>query len=234
MVENRGRASRVASGDAEQYERLPAPDFAPVVFVRGLHPDFLFPRRVAPTVWAMHVPDNELLVGVAAGDRTAFAAFYDRHSSAVFGLLVKMLPQRGDAEDVLQETFLQVWRQAGRFDPTRSSPFGWLVMLARSRAMDRLRRKAANPTSDPPDRPVLPDAESASERNEFAVRIRRALALLPAEQRAAIDLAFYGGLTYEEVADRQGIPVGTAKTRIRLGMHRLRNLLSDLTEDMST
>jgi RNA polymerase sigma-70 factor, ECF subfamily len=180
----------------------------------------------------MHVPDTELLIGVAAGDRTAFAAFYDRHASAVFGLLIKMLPQRGDAEDVLQETFLQVWRQASRFDPARSSPFGWVVMIARSRAVDRLRQKAASPTSDPPDRSVLPEAESASERDETAARIRRALALLPAEQRAAIDLAFYGGLTYEEVADRQAIPVGTAKTRIRLGMHRLRSLLSDLTEEM--
>jgi len=178
----------------------------------------------------MHVPDIELLVGVAAGDRAAFAAFYDRYSSAVFGLLIKMLPQRGDAEDVLQETFLQVWRQAGRFDPTRSSPFGWVVMIARSRAVDRLRQKAASPTSDPPDRPVPSDAESASERDETAARIRRALALLPQEQRAAIDLAFYGGLTYEEVAGRQAIPVGTAKTRIRLGMQRLRSLLSDLTE----
>jgi RNA polymerase sigma-70 factor, ECF subfamily len=180
----------------------------------------------------MHVSDTELLGGVAAGDRAAFAAFYDRHSAAVFGLLVKMLPQRGDAEDVLQETFLQVWRQAARFDPARASPFGWVVMMARSRAVDRLRQKVASPTSEPFDRPVLPEAESAFERDEAAARIRRALALLPAEQRAAIDLAFYGGLTYEEVADRQAIPLGTAKTRIRLGMHRLRRLLGDLTEGL--
>jgi RNA polymerase sigma-70 factor, ECF subfamily len=180
----------------------------------------------------MHVPDTELLAGVAAGDRSAFAAFYDRHSSAVFGLLIKMLPQLGDAEDVLQETFLQVWRQAGRFDSTRSSPLGWVVMIARSRAVDRLRQKGAIPTSDPLDRPVLSEAELAIERDESASRIRRALAMLPEEQRSAIDLAFYGGLTYEEVADRQAIPVGTAKTRIRLGMHRLRSLLSDMTEGM--
>jgi RNA polymerase sigma-70 factor, ECF subfamily len=133
---------------------------------------------------------------------------------------------------VLQETFLQVWRQAARFDPTRASPFGWVVMMARSRAVDRLRQKVASPTSEPFDRPVLPEAESAFERDETAARIRRALALLPAEQRAAIDLAFYGGLTYEQVADRQAIPLGTAKTRIRLGMHRLRRLLGDLTEGL--
>jgi RNA polymerase sigma-70 factor (ECF subfamily) len=148
--------------------------------------------------------------------------------------LIKMLPQRGDAEDVLQETFLQVWRQAGRFDGKRSSPFGWVLMMARSRAMDRLRQRTASPTSEPPDRSVLPEAEISFERDETAARIRRALAQLPAEQRAAIDLAFYGGLTYEEVADRQAIPLGTAKTRIRLGMHRLRDLLGDLTEGLST
>jgi len=180
----------------------------------------------------MLVSDNELLTGVAAGDRAAFAAFYDRHAPAVFGLLIRMLPQRGDAEDVLQETFMQVWRQAGRFDPTRSSPFGWVVMMARSRAVDRLRQKVASPTSEPTDRPVLSEAESALEREETAARIRRALALLPAEQRTAIDLAFYGGLTYEQVADRQAIPVGTAKTRIRLGMHRLRSLLGDSMEGL--
>jgi RNA polymerase sigma-70 factor (ECF subfamily) len=180
----------------------------------------------------MQVSDTELVARIAAGDRAAFTEFYDRHSAAVFGLLVKMLPQRGDAEDVLQETLLQVWRQAGRFDPKRASPFGWVVMMARSRAVDRLRQKAASPTSKPPERSVVPETESMIERDENAVRIRRALDLLPAEQRTAIDLAFYGGLTYEEVADRQAIPLGTAKTRIRSGMHRLRRLLGDLTEGL--
>jgi RNA polymerase sigma-70 factor (ECF subfamily) len=180
----------------------------------------------------MQISDTELLTRVAAGDPGAFAVFYDRHSAAVFGLLIKLLPQRGDAEDVLQESFLQVWRQASRFDPERSSPFGWVIMMARSRAVDRLRQKAASPTSELPDRPVLPEAELTFERDEDASRIRRALDLLPAEQRTAIDLAFYGGLTYEEVAARQAIPLGTAKTRIRSGMHRLRRLLADFTEGL--
>lgn len=127
-----------------------------------------------------------------------------------------------------------MWRQAGRFDPTRSSPFGWLVVMARSRAVDRLRQRVTHTTSEPLDRPVLPEAGSAPERDEAADRIRGALAQLPAEQRSAIDLAFYGGLTYEQVADRQAIPLGTAKTRIRLGLHRLRRLLGDSTEGLPT
>ena len=176
----------------------------------------------------MQRSDTELLVAVGGGDREAFAAFYDRHSPTAFGLLKKMLRGPGDAEDVLQEAFVQVWRQASRFDASRSSPLGWLVMIARSRGLDRLRRHSVSTASELPDRPVLPEAVDAAERDESAAAVRHALGQLPADQRSAIELAFYGGLTYELVADRQGIPVGTAKTRIRLGMIKLRKLLEPM------
>jgi RNA polymerase sigma-70 factor, ECF subfamily len=177
---------------------------------------------------AMQCSDAELLKAVAAGDREAFAAFYDRHSATAFGLLKKLLREASDAEDVLQETFLQVWRQAGRFDPERSSPLGWLVMIARSRALDRLRRHPVPTTSELPDQPVIPEAEAAVEFQESQGAIVFALAQLPVEQQIAIQMAFFGGLTYEQVAERQGIPVGTAKTRIRLGMMKLRKLLEPM------
>ena len=174
---------------------------------------------------AMLISDTDLLKAITAGDREAFAAFYDRHSATAFGLLKKMLREPSDAEDVLQETFLQVWRQAGRYDSERSSPLGWLVMMARSRAMDRLRRHSITTTSELPEQPVLPDAEAAAAFQECQFAVAGALAQLPAEQQIAIQIAFFGGLSYEQAADHLGIPVGTAKTRIRLGMMKLRKLL---------
>ena len=178
----------------------------------------------------MPYSDAELLKAIAAGNRAAFAAFYGRHSPQVFGLLVRMLATRADAEDVLQETFLQVWRQAERFDPDRASPVGWLVMIARSRATDRLRRKSVPSTSEPVEPAVLDSTGTEAERQETADRVRRALAGLAREQSSAIELAFFGGLTYEEVAHRQGIPVGTAKTRIRLGLQHLRQTMGGQPE----
>jgi RNA polymerase sigma-70 factor (ECF subfamily) len=173
----------------------------------------------------MPLSDDELMWAVAAGDREAFAALYDRHAPAVFGLLRTMLRGPGEAEDVLQEAFLQAWRQADRYDSARSTPLGWLVMMARSRALDVLRRRPPILTSDPPDRPVVSDVDSRLERDESAAAAIRALGQLADDQRTAIQLAFFGGLTYEQVAERLGVPTGTAKTRIRLGLMKLRKAL---------
>ena len=167
--------------------------------------------------------DQELLTGMASGDRGAFAEFFDRHAPRVLGLLCKWLGQRSDAEDVLQETFWQVWCRAGQYDAARAAPEAWLVLIARSRAMDHRRRQRPAPAL--PDGPGPADPASALERSEQTQQVRTALASLPEEQRSAISLAFYGGLTYEQVAQHQAIPLGTAKTRIRLGMRRLRSLL---------
>ena len=172
----------------------------------------------------MEPSDHRLVREAAAGDRDAFAAFYDRHAPAVFGLLLNLLRIRDDAEDVLQEVFLQAWREANRYDACRASPAGWLVMLARSRALDHLRRRpaAASGWKEPV---VNQDVAQTLEQGETQARVRAALDLLPAEQKEALSLAYYGGLTYEQVAARQRVPLGTAKTRIRLAMNRLRVLL---------
>jgi RNA polymerase sigma-70 factor, ECF subfamily len=180
------------------------------------------------TVRAMSRSDVELLVAIVAGDRAAFAVVYDRHAATVFGLLRTMLSGPGEAEDVLQETFLLAWRQSRRYNPDRSTALGWLVMMARSRALDRLRRRQFSSTSEVPDQPVLPQAGSVAGRDESAAAVRRALTELPCEQRAAIEPAFYGALTYQQVVDRQGVPVGTAKTRIWLGMINMRKLLKPM------
>ena len=175
--------------------------------------------------------DSDLLRAVGRGDEAALAACYDRYRLILFGLILRILNDRAEAEDVLQETFLQVWRRANDFDETRGRPFTWLVTIARSRALDRLRshgsreRIAAEAAVEARD--VIGDATKETLRSEEAVVVRRALIELPEEQRRALLLAYFEGLTQTEIATRLGIPLGTVKTRIRSGMIRLRELLKD-------
>lgn len=179
----------------------------------------------------MNSPDVLLLTQIAAGDRLAFETLYDRYAPQLQGLLLRILRDPADAEDTLQEVFLQVWRTAARFDAARASGKAWLFLIARSRATDRLRRRSATGGSLEGEPAAASDPRHELERVESAGALRTALAQLPEAQRSAICLAYYGGLTYESVAREQGVPVGTIKTRIRLGMQHLRALLSRLTEE---
>lgn len=169
--------------------------------------------------------DEQLLARAAEGDREAFAALYDRHAPRVLGLLVRMLGQRGDAEDVLQETFLQAWRQAPRFDAGRSPGLAWLFVIARSRALDCLRRRRAPDAPPAATERAAPAEPAGVETLDAALPARAALARLPEEQRSAISLAFFAGMTHEQIALQQGLPIGTVKTRIRRGMIALREYL---------
>jgi RNA polymerase sigma-70 factor (ECF subfamily) len=172
--------------------------------------------------------DADLIARIASDrDAAAFAALYDRLGPRVFGLLLKVLRNRADAEDVLQEAFLQVWNQAARFDPARSVPLGWVLMIARSRATDRLRKKSAVTAESPPEVPHTPDPAAGLQATETAGRMGAALESLPADQAGPIRLAFFDGLTHEGIAVKLGIPLGTVKTRIRLGMARLRERFPD-------
>lgn len=172
------------------------------------------------------VTDAELVARIAAErDAAAFAALYDRLAPRVFGLLLKVLRIRPDAEDVLQEAFLQAWNQAGRFDPARSTPLGWVLMIARSRATDRLRKKSAAVAEPPPELPHAPDPSAGLQTAEATEHVSAALGALPPEQAEPLRLAFFDGLTHEGIAAKLGIPLGTVKTRIRLGMARLRERL---------
>jgi len=177
-------------------------------------------------------PDPNLLARMALGDESAFAAFYDRHAARVLGLLHKMLGDPADADDVLQETFLQAWKRAPFFDPQRCSASGWLSVLARSRAVDLLRRRRSpTPNIVLVDEPRAESDPSGSlEKAESKHQVQKALDELPEEQRRAICLAFYNGLTHEQIAQREHLPLGTVKTRIRLGIGRLRGLLNDRLE----
>src|SRR5947209_8526376 len=173
-----------------------------------------------------------LVRAVAGGDERAFASLYDKYSSILFGLLLRILHSRAEAEDVLQEVFLQVWQQAHSFDASRGRAFTWLVTLARSRAIDRLRaldsrgraaRRSAEDAPPPADREE--GADDAALRSERAGVVREALAELPEEQRQVLLLAYLDGMSQSEIAAAKGQPLGTVKTRTRAGLKRLSELL---------
>jgi RNA polymerase sigma-70 factor, ECF subfamily len=174
--------------------------------------------------------DILLLKAIAARDEPALAQLYDRYDRILFGLLMRILNNREEAEDVLQETFLQVWRKAADFDETRGRPFTWLVTLARSRGIDRLRTLASRERiAEAGARQVseeVSDAATDALKSEQRGLVSDALAKLPDEQKRPIMLAYFDGLTQSEIATRLGAPLGTVKTRMRTGMIRLRELLA--------
>jgi RNA polymerase sigma-70 factor (ECF subfamily) len=176
-----------------------------------------------PDTSAMADPPAEgLLRRTADGDRKALGELFDRFAGFANGLALRILRDRREAEDVVQEVFLQVWRQAERFDAARGTPAAWIGTITRTRALDRLRRRAAR-REEPSE--AAPAAASAAPAAEDALAVRAALAALPNDQRREIELAYYEGLTQSEIAQRLGEPLGTVKTRIRSGMMRLREAL---------
>lgn len=173
---------------------------------------------------ALH--DSELARRVAAKDRAAFLALYDRYAGRVYGLCLRVLREPGAAEEVSQESFLKLWVRAGQFDPRRGALLSWLLTIARRTALDRLRREARRPAlQDQADADDIfrhiPDPATQSEEARWGT-LRMALQQLPAAQRAAIELAYYQGLSHREIAEHLEVPLGTVKTRLRLGMQRLR------------
>lgn len=182
------------------------------------------------------VTDVNLLHAIARRDEAALGSLYDRYRLILFGLLVRILNSREEAEDILQEVFVQVWRRAADFDEMRGKPFTWLVTLARSRAIDRLRllgardRVAIAAARDAPDE--ASDAALDAFRSEQRQIVAEALAELPEDQRRALVLAYFEGLTQSEIAARLGSPLGTIKTRMRSGMIKLRTLLGGKIESV--
>ena len=182
------------------------------------------------------VSDVELLHGVALGDEAALARLYDAYRVILFGLLVRILNSREEAEDILQDVFIQVWRRAKDFDEKRGRPFTWLVTLARSRAIDRLRqlgarqRLATGAAQEQPEK--VSDAFSDTIKTAQRETVRRALAELPEEQKHTLVLAYFEGLTQSEIAAKLNTPLGTIKTRMRSGMIKLRALLGSQLENL--
>jgi RNA polymerase sigma-70 factor (ECF subfamily) len=167
------------------------------------------------------LPIAAVLDRLAAGDHAALGEVYDRYSGLVNGLALRILRNTAEAEEVIQEVFVQVWRQAERFDPARGSVEAWICTIARTRALDRLRRRTSR-REDSDD--AIPGASDMPKTVE-SLAVRKALDTLSADQRTALELAYYEGLTQSEIAERLGEPLGTVKTRIRTAMIRLRDVL---------
>jgi RNA polymerase sigma-70 factor, ECF subfamily len=179
---------------------------------------------------------RDLLHRIRAGDEKALDLAYERASRVVFGVGLRMLRDKAEVEEVVVDVFLQVWRKAVDFDPDRGSPTSWLLMIARSRVIDRLRSNRLRRCEQTLDEFELPALGNGPHENSAVKQVGRkvhaALAQLPWEQQKAIELAYFEGMSHSEIADKVGAPLGTIKTRIRLAMFRLRELLgSELLEE---
>lgn len=193
---------------------------------------------------ALSPSDHEVVASMARGDDRAATVLYDRYASAMFGLALRVVGESADAEEVVLDAFAQAWRDAARFDGTRGSVLGWLTTITRTRALDLVRArgrraKATDAASTALDEPAAmgtgyaaPDA--LVQDAETTIAVHGALQQLPVPQRQAIELAFYEGLTHHEVAERLQQPLGTIKTRIRLGMLKLRETLSPLAPERAS
>lgn len=194
---------------------------------------------VQPRVRADEQEWAGLIARTAQGDQMALAALYDRTSAYVHGLVLKILGDPHQAEEVTLDVFTQVWRQAHTYDEGRGAPGSWLLTLARSRAIDRLRagttervRQVSLESVD-----ALPDESGDPEQASIGAQrqrlVARALAGLAAEQREAIALAYFAGLSQSEIATKLELPLGTVKTRIRLGMIKMRDLLAPYQDGLA-
>jgi RNA polymerase sigma-70 factor (ECF subfamily) len=183
--------------------------------------------------------DLTLIRRIVGRDETAVAELYDRHSRAVYSVIMRVLRSPSDAEDVLQEVFVRVWTRADTYDSRLGSPVAWLLRIARNRAIDRLRSKRSRgdldtPTADAEQLDTVAVAGPATDPSMFAEgaatadAVGSALASLPGPQRVLIEAAFFDGYTHQELAARFGVPLGTVKTRIRTGLAAMRGRLEHL------
>lgn len=177
-------------------------------------------------VVALELSDAELISRIAARDRGAFEELYGRYARSVLGLALRRIADRGRAEDAAQETFAAIWRSAARYDPNKGPGAPWLFTVARNTMIDMLRRSPELAVADAPDQ--LADEPGPAEETETAWtawRVHRAVAKLPDNERIAVELAYWSGLSQSEVADHLGLPLGTVKTRTRSGLARLADVL---------
>ena len=157
-----------------------------------------------------------------SGDQSAMAEIYDRYSSIVYAVALRVLGDTGAAEDVLQEVFLQLWRNPSAFDSPRGSLAAWLAVITRNRAIDALRRRRPETDIEDVIVSVAPDLAGQADRSRAAEKVRGVLRAMPTAQRSALEMAYFEGMSHSEIASKTGEPLGTIKTRIRAGLMALR------------
>jgi RNA polymerase sigma-70 factor (ECF subfamily) len=195
--------------------------------------------RLVRTIICIHRVDEhqynaDLMKLAANGDEAAFSILYSRLAPALYGMAFRMMNDAKEAEDVLQEGFTYIWRRANSYDPARSSTYAWAVMIVRNKAIDKLRtrqrgEKLREKVTSEAGLFAEQDDVSAQEPlfRERSAQVREALKQIAPEQRQALELAFFSGLTHEQIAEQLSIPLGTIKARIRRGLLRLRDLFRD-------
>ena len=183
---------------------------------------------------AERLADEELMPLIGRKDPAAFEVLYDRHGGVAYSLAYRIVGERAAAEDVTQEAFISIWRSGARFDPTRGSVRSWMLSVVRNRAIDALRSRAGKaPKLTLDDEAILeqrPAAERTEEeamRHETATEVRGAIGRLPGEQSKVIELAYFGGFSQSEIARMLGVPLGTVKGRMRLGLEKIRGELAE-------
>jgi RNA polymerase sigma-70 factor (ECF subfamily) len=171
-------------------------------------------------------PDVKLITAIRSGDESAMAVLYDRYSSLVYSVALRVLGDTGTAEDVLQEIFMQLWRNPGLFDSSRGNLAPWLAVITRNRAIDSLRKRRPETDIEDVIVSVEPDMAGEAERRHAMEKVRGALGTMPLPQRSALEMAYFEGLTHTEIAAKTGEPLGTIKTRIRAGLLALRKAIA--------
>jgi RNA polymerase sigma-70 factor (ECF subfamily) len=170
--------------------------------------------------------DLALVTAIRSGDQGAMAVLYDRYSSIIYSVALRVLQDTGTAEDVLQEIFMQLWRNPEAFDASRGNMAAWLAVIARHRAIDCLRKRQPENDLDAVIVCVERDFASEADRSRVMEKVRNVLEKMAPLQRSALEMAYFEGLTHSEIAEKTGEPLGTIKTRIRTGLQSLRNTLA--------
>jgi RNA polymerase sigma-70 factor (ECF subfamily) len=166
--------------------------------------------------------DGALIAAVRSGNQEAMAQLYDRYSSVVYSVALRVLGETGAAEDVLQEIFMQLWRRPGAFDASRGNLAPWLAVITRNRAVDTLRKRRPQTEITETIVSVEPDLASQTDRGRVTEKVRLVLKDMPAPQRQALEMAYFEGYSHSEISEKTGEPLGTIKTRIRTGLMLLR------------
>jgi RNA polymerase sigma-70 factor (ECF subfamily) len=195
---------------------------------------FLLPPRSPPAtirlVLRTSPSDAELIERIGAGDRSAFEELYRRYARPIFALAMRRLGDRGGAEDAVQEAFASVWRSAGTYRAERGAGSHWLYAVARNAIVDRGRARGESPMEPAEEVSSEPEPPERAESDWTAWLVHRALSELPEREQTVLELAYWGGLSQSEIADRLGIPLGTVKTRTRSALSRLADLLEEELE----